>query len=181
MLLRDEDYRKKRPSLAKQVAFGGIGNLLTIVSLYLASVLPTNRIFFLGLSSVFLAIIVVEFGTKAAILNYVSVSILGFLILPNKITLLPYIFFLGYYGIIKLYIEKLNNFIVEWVLKLVAFNGGLYVIYTFAHSILLGDISIELPIWALIIIAQIIFIVYDYGYSVAIWYYKRKLRNIIKV
>lgn len=180
MLLKDDDYNKKKPSLAKQIAFGGISILLTIVSLYLASTLPTNRIFFLGLSSVFLAIVVIEFGTRAAILNYISTSILGFLILPNKVILLPFISFLGYYGIIKFYIEKLDNFIFEWILKLLAFNGGLYLVYTFTNTILLGDISIDVSIWVIIVIAEIIFIVYDYAYSVAIWYYRRKLRNIFR-
>lgn len=168
-----------KTSIAKQVAYGGINNLLTILSLYLASTLPTNRIFFLGLSSVFLAIIVIEFGTKTAFINYVSISILGFLILPNKFILMPYIFFLGYYGIVKYFIEKLDNFLIEWIIKVLVFNGALYLIYLFYSSMFVGDILIKIPIWAVVIIAEIIFIVYDYAYSVAIWYYRRKLRNII--
>lgn len=171
---------KTKSNIAKQVAFGGINILLATVSLYLASTLPTNRIFFLGLSSVFLSVIVIEFGTKAAFFNYLASSILGFLIIPNKFIMVIYILLLGYYGIVKYYIEKLDNLILEWIIKLIIFNIWLYLVYNFTYSFFFGDISIKIPIWILAVAAQVVFIVYDYVYSIAIWYYKRKLRNVIK-
>ncbi len=171
---------KTKSNIAKQVAFGGINILLTTVSLYLASTLPTNRIFFLALSSVFLSVIVIEFGTKTAFFNYLASSILGFLIIPNKFIMVTYILLLGYYGIVKYYIEKLDNLILEWIIKLVIFNIWLYLVYSFTYSFFFADISIKIPTLVLAVIAQVIFIVYDYAYSVAIWYYRRKLRNVIK-
>ena len=70
------DVYKNSHRVGKKVAYGGIVNMLSLVTLYLASILPTNRLFFFGLSSVFLAAIVIEFGVLYAIYTYVSVSIL---------------------------------------------------------------------------------------------------------
>ncbi|WP_425446916.1 hypothetical protein [Dethiothermospora halolimnae] len=171
------DYRG-RGSLARKIAFGGIITLLTVISLYLASFLPTNRIFFFGLSSVFLAAMVIEFSIKDAILTYIAISILGFIVIPNKLMLIPYVLFFGYYGILKYFIEKLNILIIEWILKLLSFNIATYLIYVLAKELLMIDIINRLPIGILILGIEIIFILYDYGYSVGIWYYKNKLRNI---
>ncbi len=172
------DIHKKDHSLAKKVAYGGIINLLTLVSLYFASILPTSRLFFFGISTVFLAIIVIEFGVLSAIYTYISISILGLIINYNKLTLIPYIMFFGYYAIIKYYIEKINNLIIEWIIKLMLFNVAIIMMYMFMKNVLIGNIDINLPLWVIVIVAQVIFIVYDYCYSIAIWYFRSKLRKM---
>lgn len=170
----------KNNNIAKKVAYGGIVNLLTIVSLYLASILPTNRLLFFGLSSIFLAIVVIEFGTKFAFINFISASILGLILVYNKLILVPYILFFGYYGIVKYIIEKINNIVFEWILKLLIYNCALYLIFLFTIKLLMEDIKVNLPIWVLIILVEVVFIAYDFGFSVAISYYKDKIKKIIK-
>lgn len=161
------------------VSYGGMVNLLSLMSLYLASILPTNRLFFFGLSSIFLASILLEFGVKFAFVNYVSSSILIVILIYNKVIIIPYVLFFGYYAIIKYYIEKINNFFIEWIIKISLFNITMYLIYLIVDKLFIGDIKINLPFWIITILAQIVFIIYDYAFSVAIGYYVKNFRNKI--
>ncbi|RKD31965.1 hypothetical protein [Thermohalobacter berrensis] len=168
---------KKRP--AKKVALGGIITLLNSVCLYLVSIVPTNRIFLFWISTIFTAAMVVEFGVSSAILTFAATTILGFIIVPNKLILVPYVIFFGYYAIVKYYIERLNNLPLEWGIKILLFNIATYITYKIADILLFINIKSLLPIWAVILGLQVGFIIYDYFFSIMIKYYKEKLRKYI--
>jgi hypothetical protein len=44
-------------------------------------------------------------------------------------------------------------------------------------STLLGDLKIKLPTWALFLLAQAVFLIYDYAITVAITLYLEKFRK----
>jgi len=165
-----------RSNVSKKIAYGAIINLLTVVSLYLASILPTNRLFFFGLSSFFLSVIVIEFGVSFAFTTFMASSILGLIIIPNKMILVPYIMFFGYYGIVKFFIEKINNVYIEWIVKLMIFNISVVMVYLFTNRVLFSEIKIYGPTWAFIYLGELIFIIYDISYSFGISYYKKHFR-----
>ncbi|MFA5524002.1 MAG: hypothetical protein WDA24_06570 [Tissierellales bacterium] len=165
-------YNKK----SQKIALGGIVTLLSVVSLYISSILPTNRLFFFALSTFFLAVIIIESNIKHAILVYASSSILGFIIIPSKAVILPYLVFFGYYAIIKSVIEKINILAIELLLKLAFFNLSIYITYAIFINVLLGDIIIELPVWAIFLLMQLVFIIYDYTFSLGVYYYRNKIR-----
>lgn len=168
-------------SKSKKVALGGIVVLLSVLCLYLASILPTNKLFFFCLSTVFIAVIVIEFKTYFALITYLAISILGFIIIPNKLIMIPYAIYFGYYGILKYYIEKINNILVEWVIKIGLFNLFVYVTYIITVNLFVSNLYIKLPIWLIILLLQVIFIIYDICYSLAINYYKYKLRKFLRI
>ncbi|WHH57353.1 hypothetical protein [Petroclostridium sp. X23] len=170
-----------RSSIGKKVALGGFATALAVICLYIASILPTNRLFFYAISSMFLLALVVEFGTGAAVAAYAATSILALIIIPNKLMLIPYVLFFGYYGIIKFYIEKINRLALEWIIKILLFNAAMYILYIIVIEILFESINARFPIWVTIILGEVAFIVYDYGYSVAIGYYKYRLRKMLRL
>ncbi|SHH67916.1 hypothetical protein SAMN02745135_01643 [Caloranaerobacter azorensis DSM 13643] len=168
-------------SNSKKVALGGFVVLLSVLCLYLASILPTNKIFFFCLSTIFIAAIVIEFKTYFSLITYGAISILGFMIIPNKLIMVPYVIYFGYYGIIKYYIEKINNILIEWIIKIVLFNLFVYATYIIAVNLFISNIDIKLPIWIILLLLQVFFIIYDICYSLAIKYYKYKIRRFLKV
>ncbi|KPU26865.1 membrane protein [Caloranaerobacter sp. TR13] len=168
-------------SKSKKVALGGIVVLLSVLCLYLASILPTNKIFFFSLSTVFIAAIVIEFKTYFSLITYGAVSILGFIIIPNKLIMIPYVIYFGYYGIIKYYIEKINNILAEWVIKIALFNLFAYVTYIITVNLFVSNLYIKLPIWFILLLLQVFFIIYDICYSLAISYYKNRLRKFLRI
>lgn len=167
-------------SKSRKVALGGIVTLLSTVSLYISSVLPTNRIFFFALSTFFLAIIIIEDSVKSAIVVFLSSSILSFIIIPNKMTVIPYMVFFGYYAIFKSIIERINKIFIELLIKLLLFNLSTYIVYSVISKAILGEIIIKLPVWVLFLLMQLAFIIYDYSFSLGIYFYRNKIRSKIK-
>lgn len=167
-------------SKSQKVALGGIVTLLSTVSLYISSILPTNRLFFFAVSTFFLAVIIIESNIRLAVLVYVSSSILSFIIIPNKAIVLPYVIFFGYYAIIKSLIERINILAIELLIKLALFNLSVYITYSIFISVLLGNIIIKLPVWAIFLLMQLVFIIYDYAFSLGVYFYRNKIRPKIR-
>lgn len=167
-------------SKSQKVALGGIVTLLSTVSLYISSILPTNRLFFFAVSTFFLAVIIIESNIRLAVLVYVSSSILSFIIIPNKAIVLPYVIFFGYYAIIKSLIERINILAIELLIKLALFNLSVYITYSIFISVLLGNIVIKLPVWAIFLLMQLVFIIYDYAFSLGVYFYRNKIRPKIR-
>jgi len=164
---------------SREVALGGVMAGLCLVSLFLAAFLPTNKLFFYGLSSVFCSVILIESGPRWAWIFYGATCILGFFIIPNKLAIIPYGVFFGFYGIAKYYIEGIRRFMVELIIK-----GGLFVISVtaaliIAQELFAGEVYSKLPLWALMALGLVIFYIYDYAYTQFVIYYERVLKKKI--
>lgn len=164
-------------SMSKKIALGGMLIVLCIFSLYLAAYLPTNRLFFYGLSSLFSSIMLVEAGARWSWIFYGATSILSFFIIPNKPGLLPYITFFGFYGIVKYYIEGIDNLLVCILLKGAFFIFSMSATALIVKELFMGDVYSKLPIWGLAIIGIIIFYIYDYVYTRFLIYYETRLKR----
>ena len=110
---------------------------------------------------------------------YIAVSILGLVLIQDKMKMLPYIFFFGSYGVIKYYIEKVENIVVEILIKLVYFSTVMLLLYVFASQILFSDVKIKLPIWLILLGAQFIFFIFDYIYSQIVIFYEIRIRKYV--
>jgi len=165
---------------AKEVALGGVLTALTVIALFLASILPTGRISLYVLSSFFISIIIIESGVKAGFIFYVASSIAALLIVPSKIDLVPYVFFFGYYGIAKHYIEKIKILWLEYIIKIMFFGITAAASYFIAKTAI-GNISLKISVVLIIALVVIVFIVYDFVYTLFTVYYHDKLRKILKL
>ena len=128
----------------KEIALGGIMLALSVIVLYAESLAPTGRLSLYALSSFFVSFIVLESGIRAGWLFYLASSLLSFLIVPDKLGLVPYFLFFGVYGLIKHYCEKIRNRVVEFVLKYVYFNLCLVAAWFLVKELFLT--RVELPI-----------------------------------
>jgi len=166
---------------AKRLALGGILAALTLITLYAESVLPTSKLSLYALSSFFVSVIVIESGIKWAWIFYIASSILALIILPDKIALIPYLVFFGVYGILKFYIEKIRNIIVELILKYAYFNLCLLLALLLIKKIFLDMLNIAFSLWILIVVLEVVFLVYDYAFTFFIQYYNKRIRTVLKL
>lgn len=164
---------------SKDMSLGAMITVLSIILLYMTTVILTTRIFLVSLSSFLIAILIIEVGVRTALLSFVATSLLSIVLVPNKILLIPYISFLGYYGIIKSYIESLDNIFLEWIIKLIVFNIASILNYLFLTNVIGINLKVPFSIGFLIIVLQVLFVIYDYVFSMFISYYNTKLRKYI--
>ncbi len=72
-------------------------------------------------------ICVIELSKSWAFGVYVATSAISLLIVPNKEAVILYVFFFGYYPIIKGILEsKIHNRVLEYVVKVVIFNAAVF-------------------------------------------------------
>ena len=163
---------------SKDIAQSGILIALTIAILFSASLIPINTLSILTIASCLVPIAIIRTSIKHGILVYLCSSILSFLFIPLN-TALMYSMFFGIYGILKFFIEKINNITYEILLKLITFNCILFTAY-FLFKLFITDFNLKLPIWLIILICQIAFLIYDYALTIVISYFLNKINNHIK-
>jgi hypothetical protein len=171
----------------QQLTLGGILTALTLIFLYLGSIIETNTLTLLTLASFMVPIGLMRGDLRTAGLIYVSSSLLSFFIVPLNTSLI-YTFFFGIYGLMKYFIERTQNLLFEIFLKLILFNSivSLFIIFMPAmlgHSFFNGlsnYITRYLPfnsrsisfiiIWFTL---QFGFFIFDYALTLLIHYYRK--------
>ena len=181
--MKNSNYRKNTDNTGRKnpssvIALGGICLALTLAFLFAGSVAPGIELTLFALSSLFTAVMLLESGVGAAALLYAAAVILGFFIVPNKLAMIPYAFFFGYYGILKFYVEKLHSGILQVIIKAAFFAAVLCTGLLGFKKLLLGSIHLpDYPVWILIIAGILMMLVYDYIYTLCINFYLKRIRR----
>lgn len=161
-----------------KITLGGICLALTLILMFAGSVVPSIELTLYALSSVFTAIMIIETGIGGGILVFIGASILGFILMPDKIALLPYIAFFGYYGILKYFIEKLPKAAIQMLVKIIAFSAVLSTMLFFFKELLFGAISLpDISVILLMLLGIVMFILYDFIFSLIINIYNERIRR----
>lgn len=160
------------------IALGGICLALTIVFLFGASFVPGIELTLYALSSLFVAVMVIERGPKSGLLLYVAAVILGLILVPNKLGMLPYICLFGYYGVVKFYIEKNLRPNIQLIMKAVLFAVVVAIGLWGTKGLLFGNIQIPEYSTVIIFVGGIIMLMlYDAIYTFAIRLYKERIKR----
>lgn len=151
----------------------------TLVFLYLACILPVGRLIMYFLASIFITGLLIEGEYLWAIILFFATCMVSLLIMPDIMRVLPYALFFGHYGAFKFFIERMKDKFLVMVFKFLYFNTCAAAMYFLCFSVIFQDIPENIPIVAIIIIAQVAFLAYDYCYSKIAWYYATTLRKIL--
>ncbi len=160
----------------KDLAYLSVLLGLNQIFIILSSLIESNTLILMAAAALVVGVIVVEFGGKSGILFYIASCILGFILTFNKVEFITYICFFGIYSIIKHYIEtKIFNKLISYAVKIVSFNISLLLMYFILRPF------ITLPLqWWIILAAQILFLIYDYAFTIFINQYVSSIRPRIR-
>lgn len=147
---------------SKAVAYGGLLTALSVIFIYLSTIVPYNKLLFLFFSTLIIPIGLILTKVKNSLYIYVASSVLSLLLLGIRGNVLSYILFFGPYGIIKNFIEKIDNLFIEIILKLIYFNFAAFVLYKLYGLFISNPINGNISIKKLIIFIQPVFLLFDY-------------------
>lgn len=162
--------------MSKKITYSGILLGLNILLLLISNLISINTMFFMGLASLIISVIVMEYGVNTGVVFYIASIILSFIVMPNKSQWLLYTLTFGIYGLVKYFIEKGRPIYIEVILKLIFANLVAVILYLILKNIVIIPINI-----ITIIVYQVAFLVYDYVYSLFIEYYNEKIKRIINI
>lgn len=177
---------RKNNQKTYRLAFSAVISALSLALLFLTGLIPVGTYAFPCISGALLAVVVLETGYVSAFTVYFAVSVLSALFVADKEAALYYIAFLGFYPILKGLIEKIKSKVIQYILKLLIFNGCM--IGGFFASISLLSVpkesfnifGIYLP-WVFLVLGNIIFVIYDFCLTRIISEYIVKWRKKLKI
>lgn len=160
----------------KSLTLSAVISALSIVFMYVGSVIEILDLTAAMLASMLCAFIVIEVGGAWPYLTYATVGVISVLMLPNKFVAAVYIIFSGNYPMLKRIFEKLP-IVLGWLLKLIVFNFEFTLIYFAAKYIfMVPDIGYSLSILTYLV-CNAVFVLYDIAMTRIISFYLLKLRK----
>ena len=151
---------------------------LAVVFLYLAAILPTGRYGLVAAASLFGVAAVIETGLSGGVFVYLGASLLGFLLVPDKLDLMLFVLFFGYYPVLKSLAERMENRVLSWGVKLAVMNAALTVIRVFFASLIFDYAAMAGSTALVYLFVNIVFVIFDIGVSKVIAYYMYRIKNI---
>ena len=161
-----------------KIALGGICTALAVIFMFGASFVPGIELTLYLISSLFTAAMVIEAGVAGGLSVFAASSLLGLILVPNKLALVPYIFCFGYYAVLKLYIEKIKSGVLQIILKVIYFAAVLLIGLLVFKSVLTAGVHMpDWPVGGLIIAGLVMMILYDYVMTFLINWYRRRFKG----
>lgn len=163
----------------KKLVFCGIFAALAALFLYGAGTLPTGRIALFCLASCLTAVTCVECGWKYALAGYAAASAVALIFIPNKLIVLPYALFLGYYPVLKLWVEQLRHMVKEWILKFVVF-AAVSAAAVWAVQVFVQDAVLPFAPLLLAAVGAGVLAVFDFALSLFVQFYRERISKMIR-
>ena len=161
-----------------KIALGGICTALAVIFMFGASFVPGIELTLYLISSLFTAAMVIEAGAAGGLSVFAASSLLGLILVPNKLALVPYIFCFGYYAVLKLYIEKIKSGVLQIILKVIYFAAVLLIGLLVFKSVLTAGVHMpDWPVGGLIAAGLVMMILYDYVMTFLINWYRRRFKG----
>ena len=159
--------------MTKKLTFCAMLSVLGALCLLLANLLQTTTIFLYLFSTLFCYIATQEHGIRYGLVTYVTVTLLGFLLVADKISMMAYAA-IGYYPVLKHLIDhKVCRKAIRWIWKL----GYVALLTAIACVFFRQLIAVELPLLPVLAIGVVVFIVYDIMLGMGIGFYALRLRQ----
>ena len=172
---------RKKSFFDKRIVICGVFSALAVFILYLGALIEVLDLSVSAIASLLIVLIVIEMGYSYAWLTYAAVSILAMIVLPQKLAAVFFATFMGFYPIVKSYIEKIKTMLVCWVLKLTVANAALFGAYLIIKYFIPDEMDTELMMWTMYVLAIVAFVLYDIAISRLISAYFLKFRDRMKI
>ncbi len=153
-----------------QVAIGGVAAGLCLLLMFMTGMIPFATYALPAVAGIVLIAVVAEMGWRTALVVYAAVSLLSLGIVPDREAALLFIFFFGYYPVIKGLLERLPTKVLQLLIKFLIFNitmifSYLVIIYVLGIPDILESFGDFGRYSALVILGMgnVVFAVYDFA------------------
>jgi hypothetical protein len=159
------------------MAISAVLSALGVILLALGSLVGVLDLSTAALASFLTVFAVIELKGKYPYLIYVVTGALALLLLPTKTSALVYLFFAGYYPMVKAAAEKHLGRVLSWVVKLAVFCVGAVAAAMLAVFLMTGSLALLRSMWYLLPLGAVVFVVYDIAMTRLISAYLSRWRS----
>lgn len=172
----------KRDTSAK-IALSGIFGALAITVMLMGSIIPFSTFAAPALAGILIVPVAIEFGTSTGVLLYVAISILALFIAPDKEMAMMFVFFMGYYPLLKATLDKVHMKVLQLLLKLLVFNVAVIAMYGILIFLFRVDYIVAefgesgtFFLILLLLLGNVTFVIYDVALTRTHALYLKKIR-----
>lgn len=178
-----------RNKLAFRISLGGIISAVCLMLMFCTGMFPMLDYTIPAFAGFLMVVMIVETSPKWAVTTYFVVSALCLVVTPNYEATMLFVLFMGYYPILKFYLDRLENRMLSWTVKYIVFNLAAAVFflvfqYVFTAADLLEGMEMfgKYALLVLWILGNMFFALYDkvLGQLVDLyinWFRKKILRR----
>lgn len=168
-----------------KIAFCGLISALGVVIMFLTGLIPVATLALPAIAGCLLIAVVAEAGIGWGICAYAVTAVLSFFIAPDREAALFYILFFGYYPVIFAVLGRIKRRVLQYGAKLLVFNAAVILEVIIAVNLLgipfeqmemLGKFTAPV----LLVMANLVFVIYDIALDRLITDYYRKYRGKIR-
>ena len=171
----------RRRGAAGKVAYPAILSAFALILVYLGSIVPAGNWGIVAAAGLLPAAAVISVSLTAGFLCWAAAAVLAFLLVPDKFCVLLFGVLFGLYPMVKSLVERLRKKPLEYVLKLAFFNVAFTVVWLAMAAAVTASLP-QIPggsVWILYTAANVVFLLYDYGFSTLIALYIARIQRAI--
>lgn len=172
--------RAVNKNLVSNIAFSAIISSVCVVLMLLCRFISITDYAVSAVCGLLIGVVVIESGKRWALASYIVVSVLGLIFGGNECAV-TFIIFLGYYPVIKVWLDSINK-VISYIIKFLIFNSmiiGAYYILDALKFIPLDEIAIlgQYTNLVILILANVAFLIYDFAFNGIMSLYYNKLHH----
>ena len=158
---------------------------LSVVCMFLTRVIPTMTYALPAIAGALLILLTIEAGTKWALGAFAVTAVLSFVLAVDPQASILYVAFLGYYPILKSWLERIPKRWIEWVVKFALFNVAAVASYwvTIWITGVPDDFLTSFGAWGpviLLALGNVTFLIYDYALTKVITLYMYRFHKRVR-
>ncbi len=164
----------KQTSFTKKITFCAMLSALGVLSLLITNILPTVTAFFFLFSTFFTYIATEEYGVRYGIATCAVITLLGFMLVTDFVTMIGYATIITHYPIVKHIIDhKIYSKPIRWIIKLLWAS----LLSVAAYFMMVQFAPFEDALWLLYVLLMAVMVLYDIVLERAIQFYAIRLRR----
>lgn len=145
----------------KRIALSGILAAMSVALIYVAAISELFSFSGCLLSAYIILFLKIEFGMASAATVYGVVSVLLWILLPDKSVAAIYTFIAGLYPLVKSYFDLIRNSVLRWGCKLAAYNIVVAALYFLALAVFSPEADAPWMLAVVLLLANAVFILAD--------------------
>ena len=168
----------------QKLAVGGLMTAFAAVIMLISNFIPSATFVFPAAAGIIVYILSMAAGNRYAWISFFAVSVLSFFICTDRMVSLCFILFLGYYPLIKGYLEKIRPKALSYIVRFLVFNAAATAVYALLRLVFSTAVferwteNIVLKI-GIVIAFNVIFLMYDLCITIFFRKYKPIINNIV--
>lgn len=162
---------------SRSVALAGMLSALAVVFLFLGSMVELLDLSAAAMASLAVMVAVIELGKGWAGGVFAVSALLSLLLFPRTAAVV-FAMFIGYYPVLKVFLDRIRPLLLQYAVKLLCFNAFLASAF-WLIKMLIGAESewLEGSLWVLFLLGNATFAVFDFALAKLAVFYIVKIKN----